>query len=234
MNTNKLTQIEEILGHRFNNIELLEQAFTHSSFANEQPGSVADNERLEFLGDAVLSLVLGHTLVNTFPKSQEGNLSRMRASMVNDNQLASIALALNFGDFIQLGKGEMQTGGNKKRSILADAFEAVIAAIYLDGGFEAAARFVKDQFSNMLDNFDGYSTSMDYKSQLQEYIQQRHKVQPAYTVIDESGPDHCKVFTVQLQASDITAEGTGKSKKLAEQDAARNAWNQINSDNCEN
>ena len=233
MNKNTLAKIEVILEHQFNNIKLLEQAFTHSSFANEQPGSVPDNERLEFLGDAVLSLVIGHTLIETFPKSQEGNLSRMRASMVNDTQLASIAHELNFGEFIQLGKGEMQTGGNNKRSILADAFEAVIAAIYLDGEFGAAAKFVKTQFSEMLDNFDGYSTSMDYKSQLQEYIQQRHKVQPNYTVIDESGPDHCKIFTVHLQASAITAEGSGKSKKLAEQDAARNAWNQINSDDSE-
>ncbi|MCF8070270.1 MAG: ribonuclease III [Desulfobacterales bacterium] len=233
MNKNRLAKIEEALGHKFKSIELLEQAFTHSSFANEQPGSIRDNERLEFLGDAVLSLILGHTLVDMFPDSKEGNLSRMRASMVNDIRLASIARSLNFGDYIQLGKGEMQTGGNKKRSILADAFEAVIAAIYLDGGFEAAGKFVKSQFSNMLNTFDGYSTSMDYKSQLQEYIQQRHNVQPNYTVTDESGPDHCKTFTIQLQASDVTAEGTGKSKKLAEQNAARNAWDLINRENSE-
>ncbi|AQU99823.1 MULTISPECIES: ribonuclease III [Desulfococcus] len=223
----KLSKLEYKIDYRFKNKDLLEEACRHSSFVNEQPEthtpgmSMRDNERLEFLGDAVLNLVVGHMLMDRYPEMPEGDLSRMRAHLVNESELASVAREIDLGDFLLLGKGESQSNGREKKSILADAFEAVIAAIYLDGGFDAAFHFVRGRFSAKVLGTTAPVSRADYKSRLQEIVQTTHKVMPTYQVIGESGPDHDKTFAVRITVCDLEAEGVGKSKKTAEQDAAR-------------
>ena len=225
----KLSRLELKISYRFKNRELLEEACRHSSFVNEQPethmsaAALRDNERLEFLGDAVLNLVVGNMLMDGYPELPEGDLSRMRAHLVNESELASVAKEIDLGDFLRLGKGEIQSNGREKKSILADALEAVIAAIYLDGGFEAAFRFVRDRFAERVSGTARPVSAADYKSRLQEIVQTNHKAMPTYQVIGESGPDHDKTFAVKIMVCDLEAEGTGKSKKTAEQDAARQA-----------
>jgi ribonuclease III len=217
-------ELEQKLSYVFRDKSLLSEACRHSSYVNEHPlKNLRDNERLEFLGDAVLNLVVGHLLMNEYPDLPEGELSRMRANLVNETQLADIAKSIELGDFLQLGKGEIQTQGREKNSILADAFEAVIAAIYLDGGFQAAYSMIRNHFEPFVRSDVVPRTNQDYKSQLQELVQFSHKTMPTYQVIRESGPDHDKTFVSQIDVCGIQAFGTGKSKKTAEQDAARNA-----------
>ena len=212
------------LPYQFNNLNYLTQALCHSSYVNEHPGEdLTDNERFEFLGDAVLNLVVGDLLMQRFPELDEGMLSRMRANLVNESQLAAIARGICLGDSVQLGKGELATQGREKNSILANAFEAVIAAVYLDGGFEAAYRLIENFFNDLLSTVKTSMVHLDYKSQLQEQVQLRRREIPVYQVIDEKGPDHEKIFVVRVKVQDVTAEGSGKSKKLAEQEAARRA-----------
>ncbi len=216
--------LQEKIGHRFTETALLAEACRHSSYVNEHPGpDLRDNERLEFLGDAVLGLVVGTLLMGRFPDTPEGDLSRMRANLVNERQLAAIARTLDLGGHLALGRGEIQTNGREKNSILADAFEAVIAAVYLDGGFDAAFRFVQDHYDPLIRSETGAIGDFDYKSRLQEIIQMAHKPMPVYTVVAESGPDHDKTFVVRIDLSDLSTEGTGKSKKTAEQAAAARA-----------
>ncbi len=225
----KLSRLELKISYRFKKKDLLEEACRHSSFVNEQPEThltaacVKDNERLEFLGDAVLNLVVGHVLMDRYPQLPEGDLSRMRAHLVNESELAIVAREIDLGDFLLLGKGEIQSNGREKKSILADAFEAVVAAIYLDGGFDAAFRFVRDRFVDRVSGTASPVSVADYKSRLQEIVQTTHKAMPIYEVIGESGPDHDKTFAVRITVCDLAAEGIGKSKKTAEQDAARQA-----------
>ncbi len=215
----------EKLKYRFKNIEYIEEAFRHSSYVNEQADdSLKDNECLEFLGDAVLNLAIGHLLMKRFPEFKEGDLSRTRANLVNESQLALIARSMDIGLHTQLGKGELQTMGREKNSILADTLEAVIAAVYLDGGFNAAFDVVETHFTEFFEKISIASANPDYKSRLQEFVQMRHHVIPYYKVINEIGPDHDKTFNVQLKVNNLKTEGTGKSKKLAEQDAARKAF----------
>ena len=219
-----LDQLETRLEYTFSDKAFVLEALSHSSFINEQaPSDARDNERLEFLGDAVLNLVIGHLLMRQFPEVTEGDLSRMRASMVNETQLADVARTVRLGPCLRLGKGEVQTQGQDKQSILADALEAIIAAVYLDGGFEAVFKLIQKHFAPMLAQMDATRTFEDYKSRLQELIQESRQVAPGYRVMLESGPDHDKTFMVQLTVADITTEGSGKSKKAAEQDAARKA-----------
>ena len=169
MNTNDHLEIERELGYRFHSADLLEEALRHSSFVNEQPDlNLRDNERFEFLGDAVLSLVVGHILMQRFPDLKEGDLSRIRANLVNESQLARIARSVHLGAFIRLGKGEAQTHGRKKKSILANTFEAIIAAVYLDGGFEAAYDLIDANFSPLLEGKSPSADHHDYKSKLRE------------------------------------------------------------------
>jgi ribonuclease III len=216
--------LEKKLEYEFKDKEILDNALRHSSFVNEQPHTnLKDNECLEFLGDAVLNLTIGHILMKHYPEFKEGMLSRMRANLVNESQLALIAREIDLGNFIYLGKGELQTNGRGKNSILADTFEAVLAAIYLDGGFDAAFKIVERHFLPLLDSISFTTTNTDYKSQLQELVQGKYKAAPIYKVISETGPDHDKTFEVQLNAWETTHHGTGKSKKIAEQDAAKNA-----------
>ncbi len=221
---NDMVALEKALQHEFKDISLLENALRHSSFVNEQAdGNLEDNERLEFLGDAVLNLIVGHLLMKLNPDLNEGDLSRMRANMVNEVQLAIFARSIDLGQYIKLGKGEIRTNGQHKKSILSDAFEAVVAAVYLDGGFDMAAAIFERHFAEALISADSIDLTQDSKSNLQEFVQGTYKVMPEYNVIKETGPDHDKTFLIQLTVGDVDTLGTGKSKKAAEQDAAAKA-----------
>ena len=214
--------LELALGYRFSNAEQLTAALRHSSFVNEHhQADIASNERLEFLGDAVLNLAISHLLMQRYPELAEGELSRNRARLVNETQLAAIAREIGLGPHLLLGKGEALTDGREKNSILADATEALIAAIYMDGGFDAAFGFVKNQFRERLRRANRTSYATDHKSMLQERVQSTHHKVPRYVVVDERGPDHDKTFRVRVTVAGISADGEGKSKKMAEQEAAR-------------
>ena len=227
-NTHGLEQLQKILEHRFDRPELLEEALRHSSYVNEQPDTgLRDNERMEFLGDAVLNLVIGHLLMQSHPDLHEGDLSRIRANLVNETQLADISRRIDLGRYLQLGKGESQTQGYEKNSILANAFEALCAAIYLDKGFDAAFVILKKLFADLLRDTRILSAGQDFKSRLQEAVQGTIKAIPVYEVVEETGPDHDKTFRVAVSVGDLQTEGLGKSKKMAEQDAARHALAQI-------
>jgi ribonuclease-3 len=213
--------LEERLGHRFAEPELLGRALTHRSWANESRGGRADdNEKLEFLGDAVLALVVGHLLFSAWPALEEGELSIARAQVVSEAGLARIARELGLGAYLRLGRGEDKSGGRDKPSLLADALEAVVAAIYLDGGFEAAraavARLLGDRLAEA-----GPTGQADAKTRLQERAQATVRAAPEYRLVGEVGPDHDKVFEVAvvLLGKEL-ARATGKSKKAAEQRAA--------------
>lgn len=214
--------LEQALGYHFKDTEQLTAALRHSSYVNELPGAVLDNnERLEFLGDAVLNLTISHLLMERYPDLAEGDLSRNRAHLVNENKLATIAREIGIGSFLLLGKGEALTDGREKNSILADTTEAVIAAIYLDGGFDAAFAFVEKHFNERLCCVTRARFETDYKSKLQERVQSAYHEVPLYRVVDEIGPDHDKTFRVRVTIAKIIAEGEGKSKKLAQQAAAK-------------
>jgi len=217
-------ELQEKLLYKFENNLFLDEALRHSSYVNEQTDDdLRDNERLEFLGDAVLNLAVGDLLMKHYPDAKEGDLSRMRANLVNETQLADISRTINLGSYLELGKGEIQTNGREKNSILANAFEAVMAAVYLDGGFKAAFNIIESHFSPLLASITTPAATYDYKSRLQELAQISHGEIPSYTVIHESGPDHDKTFGVQLKLKDLQTQGEGKSKKTAEQDAAQKA-----------
>lgn len=212
------------INYEFKNIEGLNQAFTHSSYSNENKIDVfLNNERLEFLGDAVLELTISDYLFNTYPYMLEGELTKLRASVVCEGTLSKNAKILKLGDFLILGKGEEQTGGRERESILADVFESLIGAIYLDGGIQPAKKFIIDMLADDVKNFENSFKIIDYKTTLQEYYQSKSKVALKYTVIDEIGPAHERVFTSRLTHGDhILGVGKGKSKKEAEQNAAYN------------
>ena len=228
MKTNDHFEIEKKIVYEFRSKELLDEALRHSSFVNEQPDAdLRDNERFEFLGDAVLNLIVGHILMERYPNVNEGDLSRTRANLVNESQLAIIARAIDLGAFIRLGKGEIQTNGRDKNSILAGAFEALIAAVYLDGGFKAAFKIIENNFVPLLDSVNSAIDSYDYKSQLQEWVQEEQGSMPHYKVVREEGPDHDKTFWISVKVFDVESEGHGKNKKMAEQDAARKALEKL-------
>ena len=219
-----LSRLEKKIGYSFQGAELMSRALHHRSFVNEMPEEgVKDNERLEFLGDAVLNLVIGHLLMEQYPDLKEGELSRMRAGLVNENQLAAIARRIDLGRFLQLGKGEILSNGHEKNSILADAFEALLAAVYLDGGYRKVFEVIRTQFAKKIEAVSGPSARKDHKSRLQELLQSTHHKTPKYSIVQVSGPDHDKTFTMQITLGELTVEGEGKSKKAAEQDVARKA-----------
>lgn len=223
-----LSILEEKIGYRFSDSELLSTALRHRSYVHEHPRNGTDNERMEFLGDAVLNLIVSHILMVRFPKLTEGELSRTRAGLVNEDRLAAAAKSIDLGEYLLLGKGELRTSGQQKKSILADTFEALVAAVYLDGGFTAAFGLIRSHFAPFFEAVKTKNPVYDYKSLLQEHIQARGLDMPTYEIIAESGPDHEKTFIVALTFSGIRTEGTGKNKKTAEQDAARKAWEEIN------
>ncbi|MCC6749554.1 MAG: ribonuclease III [Deltaproteobacteria bacterium] len=225
----RLGPLEERLGYVFRDPALLEQALTHRSHVNEGTGTRdAHNERLEFLGDAVVDLVVGQFLMEHLPTAREGQLSKLRAMVVSEASLARAAEALAVGDYLRLGRGEEQTGGRRKTSILADAFEAVVGAVHLDGGFEVAARVVRALLGHLIERAVGGELDGDHKTRLQEVAQGQVQQVPRYEVLEERGPDHAKVFTVGVFVGDqMVARAEGHSKKEAEQGAARLALEAI-------
>lgn len=226
-----IQRFQTTLGYEFANTDLLMEALRHSSYVNEQNDEMLrDNERLEFLGDAVLNLAIGHLLSHSYPEMHEGDLSRIRANLVNETRLSEVARSIELGDHLLLGKGEIQTNGREKNSLLANAFEAVTAAIYLDGGYDTALAIIDRHFRQLVDTAQDLNVGMDFKSRLQEEAQGSLKAIPSYAVIQESGPDHDKTFRVQMTVGSIKAEGIGKSKKTAEQEAARRGLMQIEAD----
>lgn len=217
------------LGVTFKDESLLAQALVHTSYANERRGdNNQDNERLEFLGDAVLDLVVSEYLYRRFRELPEGELTKARAAVVCETALARRAKEIALGDHLLLGRGEAASGGRERISILADAFEAIIGAVYLDGGLDAAAAFVLGQLGRELSRLDAGDYPRDYKTLLQETIQRNADSRLTYEVIDESGPDHSKIFVVAvLVGGTRLGTGSGKSKKEAEQKAARQALEQM-------
>ena len=224
-----LAAICEQLGVRFRSPAVLVRALTHSSWANENPilpdGTPSENnERDEFLGDAVLDLAASHLIMEKFPRATEGELSRLRASVVNERQLASLARGIGVGDLLVLGKGEESSGGRAKESLLADGFEAIVGALFQESGWDAALAFLRTQFASALDALGTPGSDRDYKTRLQEIAQNVLKVTPRYALVRESGPDHDKTFEVNLLlAGRVRGTGLGKTKKEAEQQAARAA-----------
>ena len=216
-----IKELETAIGYRFHNIGLLQNALTHSSFANERwHNSLMSNERLEFLGDSVLGMLVADYLYRTFPNRPEGELTRMRADMVCEKALAVVANQIGLGEHLLLGKGEEQGGGRNRDSILADAVESVIAALYLDGGMDAALQFIQRFVLTHVPVTK--LNNADYKTALQELVQQKRNQTLAYTLVGESGPDHDKQFRVELTLNGkVIGHGVGSSKKRAEQDAAR-------------
>jgi ribonuclease III len=220
--SNKISK--KSFSYKFKSPSLLEQALTHRSFANEHPEfEPSHNERLEFLGDAVLNLVLTDLLLKKHPSLSEGALSRLRAGLVNEKKLAQMALLLDLGDRLRIGRGEELTGGREKPSLLADTFEAVTGAIFLDGGFKSAFHYIARLFKAELEDNPEQSTC-DYKTLLQEYCQGKFKNVPVYQVLKEEGPDHNKIFFMAVKVTDrVVCTGKGKTKKEAQQKAAREA-----------
>ena len=219
-----MTALEERLGYSFRNRALLETALTHSSYANENRASgIVCNERLEFLGDSVLGVTVAAFLYRHFPDMPEGRMTRLRAELVCEQSLHRVALELHLGDYLRLGKGEEHNGGRKRASILSDAVEAVIAAMYLDAGMETAAGFIH---RCLLDDIRAIETPTftDYKTSLQELVQRHSGQVLSYELVGEEGPDHAKTFRVQVCLNgDPIGRGTGRTKKEAEQAAAANA-----------
>lgn len=222
-----LSDLEKNLGYAFHNQKLLENALTHSSYANEKwKNGLASNERLEFLGDSILGFVVAEYLYRKYPEHPEGDLTRMRADLVCETSLAQAAAGLNLGEYLLLGHGEEQGGGRSRNSITADAMESVIAASYLDGGFQAAKGIIDRLI--LTDETDGKPRNIDFKTALQELVQRKKNQVLIYTLLDETGPDHDKTFCVEV-ALNGTVVGTGKgsSKKRAEQAAAEMAVDQL-------
>ena len=222
-----IKDLEAVIGYRFRNISLLQNALTHSSYANERwHNSLLSNERLEFLGDSVLGMLVAEYLYRNFPNRPEGELTRMRADMVCETTLAGAANRIGLGNHLLLGHGEEQGGGRSRDSILADAMESVIAACFLDGGLDAALQVVRTFI--LVEVPVTKLHNADYKTELQERVQRRAGQTLSYTVCAESGPDHNKTFTmaVLLNGSEI-GRGTGRTKKEAEQSAARSAPEQL-------
>jgi ribonuclease-3 len=231
MLTPVIESLQHTIGYAFKHPRLLEQALTHKSYANEfKAKNGEDNERLEFLGDAVLSLVISDVLAASFPQSSEGDLSKRKARLVSEAVLARVSRRLELGRVLRLGRGEELTQGREKPSLLADALEALIAAIYLDGGLEAARAFTLKAYGPDLEEsaLGAVQLGEDYKTRLQEWCQRYCEVLPFYSVVRESGPDHQKTFEVELSIrGEVMGQGLGRTKKEAEQQAARQAFERI-------
>lgn len=225
-----LDTLQKNLCYRFSDRTLLEAALTHRSFLNESSEKgLYDNERLEFLGDSVLSLFISLALFNDFPLKREGELSRIRSAIVDEDALAMSAEALEIGKLLRLGKGEISNGGRSKKSLLADSFEALIAAIYIDGGAEGVAPVIENHYRRIFSSKGDLLSGRDCKSSFQEKAQSIAGATPIYRVIAESGPDHAKTFKVAAYLCDeLLGEGEGRSKKEAEQEAARRGLEKLN------
>jgi ribonuclease-3 len=218
-----LEALQERLGYQFRNPNLLQEALTHSSFARESPPGSHDNEQLEFLGDAVLNFVVSVRLADAFPELPEGKLSRARSQLVAANHLAQVGERLELGKFLRLGRGEEKSGGRNKSRLAVNALEAVVAAIYRDGGLRQVQRFVRKYVlpADLSAHADHLFT-IDYKSALQEFLQAGRMGAVNYRVVEEHGPEHHKTFVIEAEAQGLSARGSGESKKSAAQHAANN------------
>jgi len=224
-----LTELQQSLGVSFSDLSLLERALVHSSYINENPGfALTSNERLEFLGDAVLGLAVAEKLYQDFPRLSEGEMTKLRAALVRRETLARVARAIRLGDYLYLGKGEEASGGRCKLSNLAGALEAVIAAVFLDQGLTATKEFILRQFNEELERVVSRGAEVDYKSQLQELTQSRQQLAPVYQLVEATGPAHDRRFTVEVKiGGTVLGRGSGKSKKTAETEAARSALQRL-------
>lgn len=220
---------EKNIQYTFKNQSLLKEALTHSSFSNERKeNAVHNNERLEFLGDAVLSIVISDYLFKNHVDLPEGELTKIRSKIVCESTLGECSKRIELGQFMYFGKGEEMTGGRQRTSILADAFEALIAAIYLDGGIDASRKFIMAYMKEFIHNAITGKVFLDYKTHLQEIVQIRKDNRIKYEIIGEEGPDHCKLFYTQVKLNDIViGYGKGRSKKEAEQEAAKMAIEKV-------
>ena len=217
-----LENLEKNIGYKFKNIELLKNALTHTSYAYEH--HVQSNEKLEFLGDSILEFVSSEYMYNKYTNLKEGEMTKVRATVVCEQSLYKVATLHNFSDFLYLGKSEVMTHGNKRPAILADSVEAVIAAIYIDGGLEPAKKFIVENLKNEIEIASKNVGQKDYKTVLQEELQKNGDVKIEYRIISEKGPDHDKIFEAEVSLNGkILAQGKGKSKKEAEMQAAKKA-----------
>jgi ribonuclease III len=222
--TESLSKLEALLGYQFKDRSILQRALIHRSFVNEHEGEgLLHNESMEFLGDSVLGFLICSKIYKKFPQLTEGELSKIKAYLASAANLVRLADKIRVGEYLSISKGEEKTGGRKKRAILVDAFEAIVGAIYLDGGVDAASSFVDRQIGQFLDDLDLEElTYGDFKSALQEYLHDHGQSEPIYQVVDEIGPDHGKTFVVQVFVNgQVVSEASGKTKKEAQQAAAR-------------
>ena len=226
MNSGKLERLQENIKYKFNNIELLKTALTHTSYAYDH--EIQSNEKLEFLGDSILEFVSSQYIYKNYPKLKEGEMTKVRATVVCESSLYKVAGLHDFSDFLYKGKSEQHSKGNKKPAILADSVEAVIAAMYLDGGLEPASKFIIENLKDEIAVATQHVGEKDYKTMLQEKLQEHGKVKIVYRIVKETGPDHDKSFEaeVELNGKEL-ARGKGKSKKLAEMGAAKKALEQL-------
>ena len=217
-----MEKLQENIGYKFKNQELLKKALTHTSYAYEH--NVESNEKLEFLGDSILEFISSIYLYKNYPKLKEGEMTKVRATVVCEKSLYKVAKKHNFSDFLYLGKSERLSGGENRPAILADSVEAIIAAIYLDGGLEEARRFIEENLKDEIEIASKHVGQKDYKTVLQEKLQEHGEVKIVYTIINEKGPDHDKIFEAEVECNGKQlAVGTGKSKKQAEMQAAKKA-----------
>lgn len=227
----QLDKLQTIMRYRFNNKSVLNHALTHRSYVNETGVHVQDNERLEYLGDSVLALVVNEYLYRHFDEYPEGKLAKIKSAAVSERTLASMARKMNLGSFIQMGKGEENSGGRERSSILSNTLEAIIGAIYLDSGLKESRKFILGRIKDDIDIIDNLSYMRDPKTTLQEIVQKKYKERPQYVIIEEKGPDHEKEFFIDLIVNDKKiAQGHGSSKRKAEMDAARSALKDLNLD----
>ncbi|MCX7843395.1 MAG: ribonuclease III [Clostridia bacterium] len=228
---NKISDLENTINYKYKNTANLILALTHSSFANEHKAmNLLSNERLEFLGDSVLNIVISERIYTDFRQLSEGELTRARAGIVCELSLMKCSNKIRLGEYLLLGKGEDLTGGRTRVSILSDAFEALIGSIYIDGGFEKAKAFILSQMEDIIEGSIAGFLHVDYKTQLQETIQSNGDRKITYEVLDEKGPDHNKVFVSQVKiGNEVMGTGEGRSKKEAEQNAARSALEKVRS-----
>ncbi len=224
----QLDSFQKRIKVKFSSKSLLNRALTHRSYVNEAGAQVMDNERLEFLGDSVLALVVNEYLFKRFEEYPEGDLAKIKSAVVSETTLAKVSSDIRLGDYILMGRGEEQSGGRERGSIQANTLEAVIGAIYLDSGLKDVKRFVLGLLKSEIERIDSLTYLRDPKTTLQEYVQKKYKERPVYEVIEEKGPDHQKVFTVRLIINGTdAATGTGNSKRKAEMEAAGKVLEQI-------
>ena len=220
----ELNNLQESLQYKFNNVELLNKALTHKSYSNEISFSIKNNERLEYLGDSVLDLIVGNYIFLTYEELSEGPLSKIRAAVVNEGCLTELAKKIDLGTYLLLGKGECSSGGREKASILANAYEAIVGAVFCDSDFQITSNIFLPQLVEKIKELQDVCTLIDFKSDLQEYTQNKFSCIPLYDVVGEMGPCHDKRFDVRVTVrSQVLGSGRGRSKKEAEQNAAKKA-----------